>query len=127
MSSLPWKAARLTDLNSSSSFAESTSKEPRDEGSYGSDEEPAVGRQCHVDTEEMINPEGQNGRVFAGSPAFCKVIDLYLSKPQDGSKVFFFFLFLWQLVGRLVSVPAAEVQGSIPVQYFSGVYVHACA
>lgn len=36
------------------SHAESTSEEPGDEDSDGSDEEPAVGRQRHADAQEMI-------------------------------------------------------------------------
>ncbi len=34
--------------------AEGTSEEPGDEGSDGPDEEPAVGRQRHADTQQMI-------------------------------------------------------------------------
>lgn len=34
--------------------AEGSSKEPGDEGSNGSDEEPAVGRQCHADAQEFF-------------------------------------------------------------------------
>lgn len=36
--------------------AEGPSEEPGDEGSDGSDEEPAVGCQCHADAQEMIVP-----------------------------------------------------------------------
>ena len=36
--------------------AEGASEEPGDEGSDGSDEEPAVGRQRHADSQEMIVP-----------------------------------------------------------------------
>lgn len=36
--------------------AEGASEEPGDEGADGSDEEPAVGRQCHADPQEMIVP-----------------------------------------------------------------------
>ena len=36
--------------------AEGPSEEPGDEGSDGSDEEPAVGCQRHADTQEMIVP-----------------------------------------------------------------------
>lgn len=34
-------------------LAEGASEEPGDEGADGSDEEPSVGRQRYVDTEEM--------------------------------------------------------------------------
>lgn len=37
----------------SCSLPEGASEEPGDEGADGSDEEPAVGRQRHVDAEEM--------------------------------------------------------------------------
>lgn len=36
--------------------AEGTSEEPGDEGSDGSDEEPALGCQRHADAQEMIVP-----------------------------------------------------------------------
>ena len=49
--------------------AEGTSKEPGDEGSDGSDEEPAVGRQCHADTQEMMNLHETHSLIKRGIPS----------------------------------------------------------
>lgn len=35
-------------------YAESAAEEPGDEGADGPNEEPAVGRQCHADPQEMM-------------------------------------------------------------------------
>lgn len=35
--------------------AESAPEEPGDEGADGPDEEPAVGRECHADPQEMMS------------------------------------------------------------------------
>lgn len=58
------------------SFAEGPSEEPGDEGSDGSDEEPAVGRQRHADAQEMINLHRIHSRFKRG------VIDYIVAKSR---------------------------------------------